>query len=1031
MRPAFSVGDAAPPLPYASLSEAILGAVETLPDGRFVYFDRDGEMREVSYRETLIQAHRLVDGLRQEGMRAGDALLLILDDARNMVPAIWACAIAGLVAIPADNSAAGGMPESRNLGWLGEVFGRFRILTSRSSMDTTRDPKILDYGALISGSAGFSLEPAEGDAEDLRLVILTSGTTARPKLVGLSDRAALSRWWPRLPDAAHAKGFLSWAAFGHVMGLGHAMPNLPLKAHLDRARFVASPGSWLDALDTTGATHATMTNFGMSLVLRAVADNPDRGWRLDNVRKIGIGAEAISRKTCERFLKCLAEFGLREDALILGYGLSECGPVVGGGSPFSTSLRDEADSLVELDRPTSGHAVRIVGDDGYLLREGETGRIEVCGPTMTSGYLGDEADTVALFTPDRWLRTGDLGFLREGRLTVAGREKELVIVNARKYTCQSIEAALRERTGFTDVYAAPLEDETDAGAIGVGAPCAIFVAVDQPDEVALDQVAEAVRAATGEAFRFAPRTVAIVSRQDVPRTSLGKARRLELHTLLGASAAAGRVDTLTAATRAAGPKNSANDTESRIARIWRELLRCEGEIDRDADFFAVGGDSLLALRMSFLIEDEFGVPVRIERFYGKLSISELARSLAGASPATNTEIPVSSSSHGLPDWLIERLQTFLMNWPGTPVLKDGFVRRVGKAQQGIPIFWCMQQPDEASHFERTVGERFPAYAMRSGQWLLDYDTPVAEALIDCYLDELKKISPEGPVVIGGTCQGVNIALALTRRLIAEGRDVRLLAAAESRFAELCDETPVAVPVALFPAIRSNFNPYRYFRHPEIGLRKLAPQGLRIEMIDASHTKIMIGTAMKRLADALEAAIAWAETHDLHDEPMSPSLAAMYQCRITSPSRRLELRAGESVSLPIKVKNFSPTAWEPFERSGLMLGNHWLSADGGMLIWSDGRAPLKRRLEAGGRAYMTLDVVAPPEPGDYLLEVDLVEEGIRWFADVPMPPLQVSVQVRPRPEALERPARSPRSSLMSSFYRLADRIPLLTTARKPR
>ncbi|MBX3581358.1 MAG: AMP-binding protein [Rhizobiaceae bacterium] len=1031
MRPAFSLGETAGPPPYASMAEAIFGGIGTFPDGRFLYLDSGGQTHAVSYRETLAEAHRLVVGLRQEGMREGDALLISLADARDMVPALWAAVIAGLVAIPAVQSDSQKGPQSYDIAWFRQVFGRFRVLAKHDNLNTEPDSTALDYRKLVACSVSDEPETGRFDPQQLRLAILTSGTTARPRLVGLSDRAAVARWWPRLPDADHATGFLSWASFGHVMGLGHAMPNLPMKAHLDAARFVAQPLSWLDAIEATGATHATMTNFGMSLILRAVAENPDRHWRLDHVRKIGIGAEAISRKTCDRFLKCLANFGLREDALILGYGLSECGPVVGGGSPFSPNAADDSNFPPELDRPTCGHAVRIVGDSGYLLREGEVGRIEVRGPTMTSGYLGDDEATSSLFTGDNWLRTGDLGLLRNGCLTVVGREKEIVIVNARKHTCQEIETAIRNRAGFPEVYATPLDDESDIDSRGAGAPCAVFVVVDQIDDVAPQDIADAVRAATGEAFRFAPRIVATVSPGDIPRTSLGKVQRLALRALLDDPAIAGRASSLSDRRLASRSKIGNGEIETGIARIWRELLRFDGDIDHDADFFALGGDSLLALRMSFLLEDQFGVPVRIDRFHGRLSIAELSHFLSGDVAPVGKETPTSSSGHGLPDWLRERLHSLLARWPGEPALKDGLVRRVGTARAGMPVFWCMQQPEEALHFEKTVGERFPAYAMRSGQWLLDYNTPVADALVDRYLDEINEICPEGPVVVGGTCQGVNIAIALVRRLVSDGRDVKLLAAAECRFAELCDGKPLPVLVALFPAIRSNFNPYRYFRHPEIGLRKLAPNGLRLEMIDASHTKIMIGPAMKRLAHGLEAAVAWAQTRDRRDDATAPapSSAAMYQCRVTSPSKRLELRTGEKMSLPVKLKNFSPVAWEPFERSALMIGNHWLSDDGGMRVWSDGRAPLKRRLGPGERAYMTLEIVAPHEAGNFLLEVDMVEEGIRWFTDVPIPPLQIPVRVQPQPEGPPPAARSRHPSFRALFYRWADTIPFLTRAKK--
>ena len=242
-----------------------------------------------------------------------------------------------------------------------------------------------------------------------------------------------------------------------------------------------------------------------------------------------------------------------------------------------------------------------------------------------------------------------------------------------------------------------------------------------------------------------------------------------------------------------------------------------------------------------------------------------------------------------------------------------------------------------------------------------------------------------------------------------------------------------MPVALFPALGGKFNPYRHFRHPEIGLRKLAPHGLRIEVIDTVYARIMIEPAMAHLARGLETAIAWAESQPPpSDAVTAPSPAAMYQRRLTSPSKSLALRAGERLNLAVKLKNSSPVAWDAFDRSGLMIGNHWLASNGAMMIWSDGRAPLTRRLAPGERAYMTLDIVAPHQAGDYLLEIDLVEEGICWFSDFALAPLQIPVQVRPRREESaqsDRSAPAAGTRMLSAVYRLADRLPLLTRPRR--
>src|SRR5271165_4520390 len=128
-------------------------------------------------------------------------------------------------------------------------------------------------------------------------------------------------------------------------------------------------------MEETRATHATMTNFGISLIVRAVETNRERSWRLGDIRKIGVGAEPVSPALCRRFLDCLAPFGLRKDAIILGYGLTECGPVVGGGTAFVLDPAPETDGGIFLDRPTAGHAVRVVGENGQILNEDCVGAI--------------------------------------------------------------------------------------------------------------------------------------------------------------------------------------------------------------------------------------------------------------------------------------------------------------------------------------------------------------------------------------------------------------------------------------------------------------------------------------------------------------------------------------------------------------------------------------------------------------------------------------------------------------------------------
>jgi SAM-dependent methyltransferase len=95
-----------------------------------------------------------------------------------------------------------------------------------------------------------------------------------------------------------------------------------------------------------------------------------------------------------------------------------------------------------------------------------------------------------------------------------------------------------------------------------------------------------------------------------------------------------------------------------------------------------------------------------------------------------------------------------------------------------------------------------------------------------------------------------------------------------------------------------------------------------------------------------------------------------------------LPAGASCAITAWVKNTSEcawlTRWMPDGRFSIQLGNHWLDASGNMLQDNDGRTPLPHDLQPGQEAEMSLVIRAPAAAGAYILEVDMVQEGVAWF-----------------------------------------------------
>jgi hypothetical protein len=100
-----------------------------------------------------------------------------------------------------------------------------------------------------------------------------------------------------------------------------------------------------------------------------------------------------------------------------------------------------------------------------------------------------------------------------------------------------------------------------------------------------------------------------------------------------------------------------------------------------------------------------------------------------------------------------------------------------------------------------------------------------------------------------------------------------------------------------------------------------------------------------------------------------------------------------------VRNASPVVWPARERGGepfqLSLGNHWLDATGRELVHDDGRAPVLIDVQPGEEREVLLVVTSPKETGNYLLEIDMLQEGVSWFAEKGSRTLRLPVKVEPR------------------------------------
>jgi 4-amino-4-deoxy-L-arabinose transferase-like glycosyltransferase len=116
--------------------------------------------------------------------------------------------------------------------------------------------------------------------------------------------------------------------------------------------------------------------------------------------------------------------------------------------------------------------------------------------------------------------------------------------------------------------------------------------------------------------------------------------------------------------------------------------------------------------------------------------------------------------------------------------------------------------------------------------------------------------------------------------------------------------------------------------------------------------------------------------------LAPLPADGFRAELRVPDPPTRLRAKEQATVGVWVKNTSPYLWPARERGGepfqLSLGNHWLSADGRPAFNDDGRGAFLRDLRPGEEMLMPLVINAPQRVGDYVLEIDMLQEGVSWF-----------------------------------------------------
>jgi acyl-CoA synthetase (AMP-forming)/AMP-acid ligase II/alkylation response protein AidB-like acyl-CoA dehydrogenase len=550
----------------------------TTPD-RLVYtFLRDdGKVDDITFGQLERRASNLARALAERAP-VGSRALLLYPAGLEFIVVYLACLMAGIIAVPAT------IPHksraSRRLKALLEDADPVLILT-RTDCETAIKASLslvdADHRACLTTD---TLEPSDPQAqlpqvapEALAFLQYTSGSTALPKGVEITHRniasnvASIRAGFGFTPETV----MVSWLPLFHDMGLiGSVVSPLHVGFHcilMAPANFLKTPRMWLEAISRYRGTCAGAPNFGWDYCAKRIGDEAKAGLDLSSLKVAYNGSEPVRAATLRSFVDAFAGCGMQDTALFPCYGMAETTLFVSGG-PIETApvVRTVSKSLLEGNQirdaapgdedareiVSSGHIgigtkVAIVDPETHLqVSAWRVGEVWVSSPSVARGYWMKPVETEAAFGAmlasgeGPFLRTGDLGFMRDGELFITGRLKDLIIINGRNVYPQDIEEVIERAIDFIEpnmcaAFSVEVEGQERLAIVAEANRSLVRAAqqakeANRPEEhdaylAKIDASAREITRVIAQQFDVAVSSIVFVRPGSFPRTTSGKVQR--------------------------------------------------------------------------------------------------------------------------------------------------------------------------------------------------------------------------------------------------------------------------------------------------------------------------------------------------------------------------------------------------------------------------------------------------------------------------------------------------------------------------
>jgi amino acid adenylation domain-containing protein len=550
---------------FYAITDLLRVRAQQQPERLAYTFLRSGEEPDgtLTYGELDRQARAIAVTLTESGA-AGERVLIVLPQGLEFITAFFGCLFAGAVAVPMypprlrrpDRRLQGVVEDAGPMAALTTQALQDELAASAANSSTLATVRLLAVDCVAPETAERWVEP-QISSETLAFLQYTSGSTSSPKGVMVNHGNLMAtlndlclEWRPTPGDV-----FVSWLPMFHDMGLivGTLVPCC-CGCHavlMNPTAFLQRPFRWLQAISQYRGSYCAAPNFAFDLCVAKTTSEQRAALDLSSLKVILNAAEPVRSATLHRFREAFEPSRYSPDATGVGYGLAEATVKVTttqvGRRPRICRVEAEALAshqvvevaandpsgidIVSCGTSAIGAGIRIVDlEISRLCQPDDVGEIWVASAAVSLGYWNrpqESADTFGACLSDgeegRFMRTGDLGFIRGGELFVTGRRKDLIIIDGMNHYPQDIELTVEQsHPALRQSCCAAFSIEEEGGE---GLVLVAEIERNHLRELCSDQVIDAIRRAVVEEHGLRVSAVVLLRHGKILKTSSGKIQR--------------------------------------------------------------------------------------------------------------------------------------------------------------------------------------------------------------------------------------------------------------------------------------------------------------------------------------------------------------------------------------------------------------------------------------------------------------------------------------------------------------------------